>query len=186
VNVAAPHALIPARSNAKSGGDIFSRRTRAHLPSGKRASGGSSPKRTAEAPFVSRIRAAYSPPPASPASTNRSGLPSSETSLGTVQSLPIQVAFFVLPWGQADRASAHGITRDQGARASADVMQSERTGPAVTAGCADCHCLKMRYARYCLVLKAVQVRRCVPRGGRRQRAGKESSWIRKTWASTAS
>src|SRR5216684_3633815 len=44
--------------------------------------------------------------------------------------LPAQIAFFVFAWRQADRASAHGVTRNQGAAASTGVMQSECPGGA--------------------------------------------------------
>src|SRR5260370_123427 len=65
-------------TDTKSGGDMFCRSTRAHWPSGESARGDPCPKRTAGPQFVSRVKTAYSPPPASPASTNSMSFPSSE------------------------------------------------------------------------------------------------------------
>ena len=69
---------------------MFCRKTSAHLPSGDSARDDPWPKRTADSPFVSRVNTAYSPPPASPASTNSMTFPSSEMSEGTVQSCQLR------------------------------------------------------------------------------------------------
>src|SRR5947208_2499386 len=69
---------------------MFCRKTRAHLPSGENAFAEPCPKRTADAPFVSRLKTAYSPPPASPASMNSTSFASSEMSTGTVQSCQLR------------------------------------------------------------------------------------------------
>jgi len=69
---------------------MLCRRTRAHLPSGESARGDPCPKRTAGPPFVSRVNTAYSPPPASPASTNSMSFASSEMSKGRVQSCQLR------------------------------------------------------------------------------------------------
>src|SRR6266516_4695568 len=60
------------------------------LPSGENAFAEPCPKRTADAPFVSRLKTAYSPPPASPASMNSTSFASSEMSTGTVQSCQLR------------------------------------------------------------------------------------------------
>ena len=119
----------------KSGGETFCRKTSTHLPSGEKALAEPCPSRTAEAPVVSRLNTAYSPPPASPASMKRMTFPSSETSIGTVQCCQLRSRSLLSPGARPIAPALCGELQSTRSRhGEASNFRDDRAEPGGNAG----------------------------------------------------